>query len=310
MPTQMEAQGLVQPLVSVVIPYFNDGAYIDEAVDSILAQTYQNTEIIIVNDGSTDPHSVEKIRNYQRPRTRVVHHSANQHLSAARNTGFREAKSEYVLTLDADDMFEATFIEKAAKILDTLPEVGAVSAWVEGFGASSFKWTHLVGGGLENFTTQNNSVACALIRKQAWEQVGGYDENMKHGYEDWEFWINLTSRHWRVHLIQEYLFKYRQKSQSMLNDTQTKHTDIYEYIIHKHQEALRPFWIKIVVEQSRHIRHLVSLTNQKEHEYNLLDKELNSVINKIYGSFSYRLGNLAAQPLSKAKKALAKLMSL
>ncbi|MDW8206042.1 MAG: glycosyltransferase family 2 protein, partial [Cytophagales bacterium] len=174
----------MQPLISVVIPYFNDGLYIDEAVDSILNQTYTNVEIIIVNDCSTDPFSIDKITNYNKPKTKVIHHTTNKHLSAARNTGFREAKGEYVLTLDADDMFEPSFLEKAIEILDTQPSVGAVSAWAQCFGTSNFIWKP-TGGSIENFLFRNNCVACALIRKKVWEQLEGYDENMKKGYEDW-----------------------------------------------------------------------------------------------------------------------------
>ncbi len=303
----MEDKVINEPLVSVVIPYFNDGLYIDEAVDSILNQTYKNVEIIIINDASTDLFSIEKITNYQKPKTRVIHHPTNQHLSAARNTGFRHANSEYVLTLDADDMFEATFIEKGVKILDAQAEVGAVSAWVVGFGSSSFKWSHLIGGGLENFTTQNNCVACALIRKSVWEQVGGYDEHMKHGYEDWDFWISLTKNNWQVWLIQEHLFRYRQKSQSMLSGTQIKHTEIYEYILNKHSEVLKAFWLKIILEQSSHIRYLESIVSQKQNEQDRIEKEFELREKKLYSSFSYRIGNIVVSPFSKAKKILTKL---
>ena len=299
--TRMENQGLNQPIISIVIPFFNDGAYIDDAVDSILNQSYQNTEIIIVNDGSTDPDSVEKISQYNKPRT-TVYHKENGHLSSARNYGFARAQGEYVLTLDADDMFEPTFITKAAKILDEQPEMGAVSAWVAGFGYQSFTWEHLQGGGLENFVTQNNSVACALIRKSIWLHLGGYDENMKEGYEDWEFWINMTKSGWAVYIIKEHLFKYRQKKQSMILNTQKKHLEIYQYILVKHSGVLSVFWLSIIQAKNADIRYLEELVRHTKlyREQEIYESDI--LLKRVYASTSYRVGNFMVAPFSFMKR--------
>ena len=121
------------PKVSVVIPYYNAGRYIDEAVDSILAQTYHDYEIIIVNDGSTDPYSQEKLESYKHPSISVIHQE-NKKMSAARNTGIQAAKGEYILTLDADDRFSPTFLEKATAILDNSSQLGVVNCHHQTFG--------------------------------------------------------------------------------------------------------------------------------------------------------------------------------
>ena len=102
-----------QPFVSVVIPCYNHGQYVEEAVQSILRQTWQNFEIIVVNDGSNVQDTVEILRDFHMPKTRVLHLSQNVGLPAARNAGIREAKGKYVCCLDADDKLHPTYLEKA-----------------------------------------------------------------------------------------------------------------------------------------------------------------------------------------------------
>src|SRR5262245_40475840 len=98
------------PKVTVVIPCFNLGGFIDEAVDSVLAQTFDDYEIIIVNDGSTDAATNAKLAHYDRPRT-VVYTTENQRLPRARNFGIEKGRGQYVCCLDADDLFAPTYLE-------------------------------------------------------------------------------------------------------------------------------------------------------------------------------------------------------
>ena len=91
-------------LVSVVIPCYNHGEYINEAIGSIISQKYTNWEIIIVDDGSTDKGTIAVLGKINHPRIKIIH-KENGHLSSARNCGFRESKGDYILTLDADDKF-------------------------------------------------------------------------------------------------------------------------------------------------------------------------------------------------------------
>ena len=88
--------------VSVIIPCYNQGQYIEEAVKSVLAQTYQNFEIIIVNDGSTDEFTNKLLSDYDKQKTKVLH-TDNQGLASARNNGIKVAKGKYILPLDADE---------------------------------------------------------------------------------------------------------------------------------------------------------------------------------------------------------------
>ena len=121
------------PKISVIIPCYNHGKFLNEAIDSVLAQTYQDFEIIVVNDGSTDPETIRIFNNYNKPKTKVIN-IENQGPSCARNTGISQAKGEYIFTLDADDKIERTYFEKGVKILDSDPEVGLVFSDYKFFG--------------------------------------------------------------------------------------------------------------------------------------------------------------------------------
>lgn len=238
---------MANPLISVIIPYFNDGEFIDEAIDSILTQTYTNVEIIVVNDSSTDDFSITKIKNYNKPNTQIIHHQTNQGGAKARNTAFEHAKGQYILTLDADDKFEATFIEKALRVLETQPTVGAVSCWVKAFGEKNFLWP-LLGGNFKDFVERNRAVSCALIRREVWQQVGGYRENMRNAYEDWDFWLRVTKLGFSVYNIPEYLFLYRHKKNSSITEVHKDEATYYRNLMMLHKEDVLPVLLDTIEE--------------------------------------------------------------
>lgn len=269
-------------LITVIIPYFNDGLYIDEAVDSILNQTYKNVEIIIVNDGSTDEFSINKIKKYDKPKTTVIHQE-NKGGAAARNTGFYHANTEFVLTLDGDDMFEHTFIEKALPKLIENSEIAAVSAWAKGFGEKEFIWK-LSGGSIDNFIYSNQSVACALIRKSAWQSAGGYKEQLRNNYEDWDFWISVTKNNWNIYVIPEPLFLYRQKTASMVIETVKNHEFHYTQLMLRHSDI---YLSHILEQRNKNAEYITSLEEEKR---------------LILSSLSYRLGHALLQPLRWLRK--------
>lgn len=282
-------QNKTDTFVSVIIPYYNDGLYIDEAVDSILKQTHQHIEIIIVNDGSTDEFSIHQINNYTKPKTTVIHQE-NKGGAAARNTGFQNANADFVLTLDGDDMFESTFIEKAIKILSENQNVAAVSAWAKGFGERTFLWK-LTGGTVENFVSNNQCVACALIRKTVWQEVKGYNEKLRNQYEDWDFWLRITQLGYIVHVINEPLFLYRQKSNSMRISTYASHRDALIQIISFNKAIFEKYLPDVFFVKDTIIANLhQDIAN------------LNSQIESLKETKDYRLGNYLLHPIRKMKK--------
>ena len=226
------------PKVSVVIPCYNDKDYIQEALQSVLDQTFQDFEIIIVDDGSS-VETKKVLANIKSDKLRIITQK-NQGLSAARNNGIKAASATYILVLDGDDTVDTLFLEKAVAILDVNHSLGAVSCYCNLFiKKHQVIHQHLPkGGGVADFLFDNNSVSFALIRKKCWEELGGYDEQMKKGFEDWEFWIAMTKRGWDIFVIPEYLFNYRQKEKSMSKDSKVNFREAnLNYIYKKHQEV-------------------------------------------------------------------------
>jgi glycosyltransferase involved in cell wall biosynthesis len=201
------------PKVSVVIPCYNQGVFLAEAINSVQWQTYSDFEIIVVDDGSTDPETRSVIDRLDGLSLKVLR-TENGGLATARNRGITASSGELVLPLDADDRIAATYIERGVEILDHTPSAGVVYSRAERFGAMTGPW------GLPEFSPRRilveNMVFCsAVFRRQAWEQVGGYNPNMRHGWEDWDLWLSFVELGVGFLCIPEPLFFYRVRSSSM-----------------------------------------------------------------------------------------------
>ncbi|HWJ92399.1 MAG TPA: glycosyltransferase family A protein, partial [Flavisolibacter sp.] len=165
-----------------------------------------------------------------------VLHKENGRMSSARNYGVKHARGKLIAALDADDYFHPTFFEKAVAVLDKQPGTAAVTSYIQLFGEYR-KLSKPRGGDEYNFLFSNQCPACAMVRKECWDAVGGYDEKMVYGYEDWEFYIRITQRGWTVHVIPEKLFFYRQtKKSTHKNDTLTHRRELIDYIVDKHKD--------------------------------------------------------------------------
>jgi GT2 family glycosyltransferase len=166
----------------------------------------------------------------------TVLHKENGRMSSARNFGVKHAKGNIIVALDSDDYFEASFFEKGLKVLDANPEVAVVTSHMKMFGKDN-KISKPRGGDQYNFLFSSECPACAMVRKSCWDAVGGYDESMTLGYEDWEFYIRITQQNWTVHVIKEVLFFYRQTEKSThKNKTLPNRKIIIQYILNKHQD--------------------------------------------------------------------------
>lgn len=208
--------------VTVIIPCYEQEHYLFEAVESTLKQTIK-CDIIIVDDGSKEP--VENLWD-ELDNVKLIRQE-NKGLSGARNTAIRNAKTEYILPLDADDMIAKTFIE------ETLGKGDIVTVMQQEFGDSNTLWVPGNDFSEEAFKTANRANCCSLYRKKMWEELGGYDENMKDGYEDWDFWLRAVKAGYKFEVVYEALFFYRKHGKSMVDDAMSKHDKILKYIIDK-----------------------------------------------------------------------------
>ncbi len=223
------------PKVSIIIPCFNLGKYLNEAVESVLAQTFQDFELIVVNDGSTDKKTNQIINEFNNSRVKVIH-TTNQGLSGARNTGISQSEGEYILPLDADDKIAPTYLEKAVKVLDRNNNIGIVYCEAVFFGENQGKWV-LPEYSFPEILKHNVIFSSSLFRKSDWQKVNGYNSNMIYGWEDYDFWLSIIELKREVFKIPEILFFYRSRLDSMNNRMKNEHR-LYSYkqIFKNHRE--------------------------------------------------------------------------
>ncbi len=200
------------PCVTIVTPFYNTGPVFHKTAASVLQQSLQQWEWLIVNDGSTDPESLALIEEYRHcdPRIRVIDHGVNQGLSAARNTGFQVARATCVVQLDSDDLLEPTAMEKWVWCLESYPEFAFVKGYTVNFGAQQYLWQQ----GFHNgrvFLEENSVAPTAALRTAVHSAVGGYDETIRGGLEDWDFWLRCASCGYWGGTIPEYLDWYRRR---------------------------------------------------------------------------------------------------
>lgn len=241
--------------ISIIIPCYNYGHYLNQAINSVLASTFQDFEIIIVNDGSTDPYTKKVLKNIKHPKIKIIHQE-NKGVPNARNNGIRNSVGDYIMCLDADDLIDPTFMEKAYWIFETRLEVGIVSSWTQNFGDEHYIWKVNFFSPYKLFK-ENILHVSSLFRRVCWEVTGGYDESMKYyGYEDWEFWIRIVKAGWQVAYIPEALFFYRQHKDSRLKSSRKFHNELKSYIYTKHKELFKInkqiiFWLDWVYKSLR-----------------------------------------------------------
>ena len=200
------------PAVTIVTPFYNEGPIFHETARSVFHQSFQQWEWIIVNDASTDAAAVEILGAYRvkDPRVRVIDQPVNQGPSAARNVGFRLAAAGYVVKLDSDDLLEPTALEKWLWYLESHPMCAFVNGFTVGFGAEAYLSRKGFHDGPE-FLDRNLVGVTGMIRRDVHRAVGGFDESIREGFEDWEFWIRCASAGVWGGTLPEFLDWYRRR---------------------------------------------------------------------------------------------------
>lgn len=246
------------PMVSVVMPCYNDGRYIQESVASVKAQTYPNVELIIIDDGSDDSDTIATLNALAKETNVQVLHATHVGPSAARNAAIREARGKYILPLDADDTIDPTYIEKAVNILESHKDTGVAYCEADLFGAQSGKWD-LPTYSFESMLFDNIVFVTALFSKADWEKVGGFNENMKAGMEDYDFWLSILGEGKKIEQIPEVLFHYRikdssrttqfQQDPSRIKETYHQLFDNHREFILAHADMLIPTMRDVLIDQ-------------------------------------------------------------
>jgi len=253
-----------QTIVSVIIPCYNQANYLPETLESLFQQTYSHWEAIIVNDGSPD--DTEKIALEYVEKDQRIHYiyKDNGGLSSARNKGIEYARGEFILPLDADDIIKPEYIEKALDAFKQNPQTKLVYCQAVFFGEIVGEW-NLVYQGYKNLLVGNAIFCSSIYRKADYLKVGGYDENMRSGYEDWEFYIRLLDEDSIVFQIPLPLFNYRIKANSMSASANQKDARFKtQYYIYTKHLAIYSAYFSGVLDSLQELTYL----RKKRERYN------------------------------------------
>jgi glycosyltransferase involved in cell wall biosynthesis len=281
------------PAVSVVIPCHDDGKYLDEAVDSVLNQTYDDVQIIVIDDGSTEESTVRLLEEYERPKTKLIR-TAHKGLATARNIGIRACESRYILPLDADDKIKETYLEKAVGIIQANDRIGIVYCNAELFGTEYGPW-ELRPYRFPEILHGNMIFCSALFRRSDWETVNGYNPNMVHGWEDYDFWLSLIELGRGVCCIPESLFCYRRRPDSMLEKmTDEEVISSYSQLFCNHPRL----YAENIGTLMANLQRLTNLSRSQEHRIH----ELEAIIRAIERSLSWRGTKSLRQTAAKLRE--------
>ncbi|MBD3614378.1 glycosyltransferase [Kingella kingae] len=233
------------PLISVIIPCYNSALYVTETLNSILAQTMNNYEIVIIDDGSTD-NTLLILKQFAQQHSQIqikIIEQENTNVTIARVNAIKHASGVYLFFLDSDDKIAPTYFEKAANLLNQQPELSLIYSRAQHFEANTNEiWCaknptvldilqiHCMGNGI-----------CMMVRKKDYDEVGGFNTDLTYG-EDWEFYISMLKKNKKFYQIDEILYFYRKRNtKNSICDSvdkkkiarnflkiYTKHIDFYE----------------------------------------------------------------------------------
>lgn len=235
-------------LISIIIPCFNSGLTIQKSVNSVLNQTWKDKEIILVNDGSTDKLTLFILKELSKIKILKLINQKNLGLSSARNKGIKESNGNYLFFLDADDWIEENCLEEMYCSLNKDKNFAYVYSDIITEG--NF---HKIIKNDFNFYQQlflNKIPYSIFLNKKTLIENGGYDDNMKFGYEDWDLNIRLGAKNLFGKRIPKPLFHYKVSNSGMLLSKSIKnHTKIWKYIRNKNKELYQinnvfKIWIK------------------------------------------------------------------
>ncbi|MDT0650828.1 glycosyltransferase family 2 protein [Autumnicola edwardsiae] len=269
-------------LISIIIPCYNDSQYIEKAVDSALDQDYENKEVIVVDDGSN--RSTKKVLKELKSKLSILVTQENKGPAAARNRGINVASGKYILVLDSDDYFEPSFCTKAVKILDSgnHKTITCQARWFKN--ENECRVFKPSGGDIKKFLLWNATLSNSMFRKADWQEVGGYDEKMTSGFEDWEFFIRLHANGGKTYVIPEVLFHYRIKDDSVSKKASTLKFELLRYIYFKHEVLYKEHYTLII-----------------DHLLDRLEQEERTKVKKTE-SLEFRIGSNLLKPFRKLKR--------
>lgn len=213
-----------EPIISVIIPFYNDKKYIEQSINCILNQTFPYYEILIIDDGSKDEESLKKLEEVSKIDKRIrVFHKSNEGLAATRDYGATKSSKtcKYLMFIDSDDLLEPTFMECAYWTLETNKD--AAWAYSDSVGFESYTYTWNKWFDSEKMKKVNELLAIAMVRKSDFNRVNGYGLREKAVNEDWNFWLKLLGHdRYPVHMSFYGMWYRRKETGELKNASRNK----------------------------------------------------------------------------------------
>jgi len=210
-----------EPLVSIIIPCFNQENFLSETLNSVKNQIYQNWECIIVDDGSTDNSKVIAQKYTSEDNRFSYSYKLNEGVSVARNFGIAHSQGAFILPLDADDKISTSYMVEAINTFNEYPKIKLVSSKAYFFGNRSGAWE------LKEYNFRDllfgNMLHCSgIFKREDYNHTSGYRTNMKYGLEDWDFWLSLLNPNDKIIILPKFHLYYRintvSRTSSLLED--------------------------------------------------------------------------------------------
>jgi len=223
-------------MITIIIPIYKKEKYLQQCLENIKDQNFKKWHVIIVNDGSDQPKLIEEItsNSLTKKQYKIIHQN-NRGLSSARNTGIKAANTKYVMSLDTDDLLHKDFLYEVMNIFEN-EKSDIVYSWTQFQGKNNFildtkKVT------LFNLLRGNLITCVSPFQKKVWTTIGGFDESMKNGHEDWEFWIRACLEGFKFSGINKVLFYYNVSDEGLNTGATIKRVENIHYIRKKHRDV-------------------------------------------------------------------------
>lgn len=199
------------PVISIITPYFNTESIFAETFECLKQQSLQCWEWVIIDDGSNNQLSIKRLKEIASADPRIkTDRQDNAGPSAARNAAVRMSRGKYICLLDSDDLIEPTYLEKCVWFLESYPEFKFCNSYSVVFGDKQYLWTTGFERGADHIKA-NSGPPISVILRSAFNDCGGFDESIRMGHEDWDFWLAMArAGHWG-YTIPEFLQWYRKR---------------------------------------------------------------------------------------------------
>ena len=261
------------PLISIVITYYSYADYLLEAVASIKAQTYDNFEVIVVDDGSPEKHVCEMNFGELGFPLKVVTHETNKGLPEARNTGVKHASGDYLVVLDSDDLIEPTFLQDCMSELQATGADG-VYCHMRLFGSRDYVWKGEIS--LVSLLAGEPGPVTFLMKRKVFESVGGYNQLLTLN-SDHEFWVAAMAEGMQFARLEKPLFKYRKHEISMSCENRDQWWQSIPVLMEHHKELYDRYYPEIMAYKERQFRALEGQYDKLYQEWLDVDAQSRSV---------------------------------